>query len=115
MTVAESPGTGPGWVPSACTLPTTEQPLRAAEFDEVFATDVLAVHAGPDEVRLELRPDAGVAARVAGLAVRETSCCSFFTFDLHAADGRVELTIRTGPAHREVLSALADRAVSRSR
>ena len=26
------------WVPEACTLPTVEQPVRVAEFDELFAT-----------------------------------------------------------------------------
>jgi predicted metalloendopeptidase len=28
------------WVPEACTLPSVEQPLRVAEFDEVFANAV---------------------------------------------------------------------------
>ena len=31
------------WVPEACTLPTVEQPLRVAEFDELFATAVRPV------------------------------------------------------------------------
>ncbi len=26
-----------GWVPDACTLPTVDQPLRVAEFDDLFA------------------------------------------------------------------------------
>ena len=30
------------WVPAACTLPTTEQPLRRAEFDGLFAKDLLS-------------------------------------------------------------------------
>jgi hypothetical protein len=30
-------------VPDACTLPTAEQPLRLAEFDELFATAVRRV------------------------------------------------------------------------
>ncbi|MEU9473975.1 hypothetical protein AB0D78_47270 [Streptomyces avermitilis] len=25
------------WIPASCTLPTTEQPLRVAEFDALFA------------------------------------------------------------------------------
>jgi hypothetical protein len=28
------------WVPRSCTLPTVEQPLRAAEFDAVFVTTI---------------------------------------------------------------------------
>ena len=71
------------WVPEACTLPTVEQPLRRRKFDDLFAQDVLTLtHEPPTRVRLELRPDLAVAVRAAGLAVKETSCCSFFTFEL---------------------------------
>ncbi|MEV6153769.1 hypothetical protein AB0L53_25835 [Nonomuraea sp. NPDC052129] len=34
---------GQQWVPSECTLPTAEQPLRVAEFDALFAEVVRAV------------------------------------------------------------------------
>ncbi|MFI7617859.1 hypothetical protein ACIBP6_42235 [Nonomuraea terrae] len=60
---------GPEWVPSACTLPTAERPLRVAEFDALFAEVVLTVQR-PERERLRLAlvltPDnaarAGVAA-----------------------------------------------------
>jgi DNA-binding transcriptional MerR regulator len=47
-------------VPMACTLPTSEQPLRVAEFDELFRT---AVHA---EHRVDLRPRGGGTSCRAG-------------------------------------------------
>lgn len=76
------------WVPAACTLPTAEQPLRSAEFDDLFAEDVLSVNQpSPRQLRLELRPDATAAARAAGPAAKETGCCSFFTFGLTITDG----------------------------
>jgi hypothetical protein len=52
------------WVPAACTLPTIEQPLRRAEFDDLFAQDVVsATQESPRQVRLELRADPDAAAR----------------------------------------------------
>lgn len=102
---------GDDWVPEACTLPTVEQPLRRAEFDDLFTHDVLGVfRESPGRLQLQLRPDASVAARAAGLAVQETGCCSFFTFDLTIADGEVGLRIGTTSAHEQVLAALAGRA-----
>lgn len=102
------------WVPEACTLPTVEQPLRRAEFDDLFAQDILTVtQESPQRVRLELRADPDAAARAAGLAVKETGCCSFFTFELSMTDGKVALAISTPPAHESVLAALGARAESR--
>jgi hypothetical protein len=99
------------WVPAACTLPTAEQPLRRREFDDLFAEDVLSVNRlSPLQVRFGLRPEAGVAARAASLAAKETSCCSFFTFGLTITDGTVSMTVSTEPAHGEVLAALIARA-----
>lgn len=101
------------WVPEACTLPTVEQPLRRAEFDDLFAQDVLAVtRESPQLVRLELRADPEAAARAAGLAVKETGCCSFFTFELTMTGGKVALAVSTAPPHESVLAALAARAES---
>ncbi|MGJ6969067.1 hypothetical protein ACSDR0_44960 [Streptosporangium sp. G11] len=65
------------WVPSACTLPTAEQPLRVAEFDALFADAVQALER-PDRMRLRLElvfsPEH--AARTAELSARENGCCS---------------------------------------
>lgn len=99
------------WVSASCTLPTDEQPLRRREFDDLFAQDVLAVsQTSPAEVRFELRADPDVAARAAGLAARETGCCSFFTFELTIIDGTIGMVVSAEPAHEPVLAALAARA-----
>ncbi|RKS78888.1 hypothetical protein BZB76_0322 [Actinomadura pelletieri DSM 43383] len=100
-----------GWAPQACTLPTTERPLREAEFDALFAEAVTAVELnGPGRVRLVLRADPSVAGRVAELAARETGCCSFFTFTLTATGGALTLEVGVDERHTGVLAALAARA-----
>jgi hypothetical protein len=96
------------WVPRACTLPTAERPLRVAEFDGLFASSVRRVsRAGPDRLVLELEPTGSVAGRAADLAMRETECCSFFTFVLTAAGGALRLDISVPAGHVSVLDALA--------
>ncbi|HEX8093798.1 hypothetical protein [Jatrophihabitans sp.] len=101
------------WAPSTCTLPTTEQPLRLAEFDDLFARHVRQVRR-VDATHLWLALTGGpeVAATAAGLAARETECCRFFTFELQIGDGALALGVSTGPAHADVLAALADRATA---
>jgi hypothetical protein len=102
---------GDDWVPAACTLPTTDRPLRRAEFDDFLGEDVVSVNQqSPSEVRLDLRADPEIAARAAGLAAKEAICCSFFTFGLTIADGTVSMTVSTKPAHAAVLAGLAARA-----
>ena len=104
------------WAPEACTLPTAQRPLRAASFDEFFASSVLAVtRTGSDQVRMDLRPGPDTAARAAGLAAEETACCSFFTFTLTATGGGLTLDITVPPAQRAVLDALAQRAGAAAR
>lgn len=99
------------WVPQACTLPTAEQPLRLAEFDEFFASEVRsAERLDPHRVRLELTPAAAVAARAADLMVRESRCCAFFTFTLSVAGGRVLLDVAVPAGQTGVVDALAARA-----
>ena len=102
---------GDDWVPESCTLPTVEQPVRRAEFDDLFANDVLALHReSAQRIRLDLRPDTQAAGWAAELAVKETGCCSFFAFDLAIAGGAVSLSIEAGAAHEAVLAALESRA-----
>jgi hypothetical protein len=102
---------GGAWVGQACTLPTVQRPLRLAEFDELFTLAVRSVQRlDRRQVRLELTPEAAVAAQAADLLVRETACCSFFTFTLTATGGRVSLQVAVPDGHVEVLDALADRA-----
>ncbi|MEU8802928.1 hypothetical protein [Spirillospora sp. NPDC048819] len=106
------PGPGDaGWAPQACTLPTAERPLREAEFDALFGEAVTEVRpAGPGRVRLVLRSEPDVAGRAAELAMRETGCCSFFTFTLTADGGALTLDVSVADRHVEVLDALTARA-----
>ena len=102
---------GAGWAPDACTLPTAERPLRAADFDAVFAATVRDLdRVGPTRLRLDLEPSPQAAARMAELAAAETGCCSFFTFALTATGGALTLDITVPQQYAPVLTALADRA-----
>jgi hypothetical protein len=103
------------WVPEACTLPTVEQPLRMAEFDELLAESVRRVEAEPGRLRLELDSSPTIAGRAAHLAARETVCCSFFTFTLTVAGGMLWLEITVPEGHGDVLDALAAHASAGAR
>lgn len=100
------------WVPEECTLPTAEQPLRVAEFDELFATALRHVErVTPTTVRLTLDRAAGTAARE--LAARETACCSFFTFTFtDGTDGHLVMSVTVPAAYVEVLAALTAQATA---
>jgi hypothetical protein len=103
------------WVPEACTLPTVDQPLRLAEFDDLFATALRDQRRlSPTVLRWRLDPAAEPVAR--DLTARESSCCSFFTFTFAAAgEGEheaVNLDVQVPPAQIAVLDALAGRAVA---
>jgi hypothetical protein len=96
------------WVPTSCTLPTEERPVRAEAFTALFAEAVRGTdRPDPGRLRLELDPAPEVAARAADLATRETGCCSFFTFTLAATAGTLTLDIAVDAAHTLVLDALA--------
>jgi hypothetical protein len=95
----------------SCTLPTAERPLRAAEWDDLLASAATAVRrTAAQQAAVRLRPDPAVAARAGDLAVRETQCCSFFTFGLMASGGGLELTVTVPPAQTAVLDALLEQA-----
>ena len=100
-------------VPDACTLPTAEQPLRLAEFDELFTTAVRQVDlVSTTHTRLHLTGPAGLTARVRDLAARETACCSFFTFTITPGE-TVVLDIEVPAAYAGVLATLTERATER--
>jgi hypothetical protein len=98
------------WVPESCTLPTTERPLRVAEWDALF-TARLRSASRPELLclRLDLGADTSVKDQVRDLAAREGGCCSFFTFTVTAADSLL-LDISVDETHLPVLDALASRA-----
>ncbi|MGW3791518.1 hypothetical protein ACWD8I_10175 [Micromonospora arida] len=99
------------WVPESCTLPSGQRPLRLAEFDDLFATALLAQQRlSPTELLWRLAPTAEATAR--DLIGRESSCCSFFSFTLAADTGTLRLDVRVPAAHVDVLDALALRAAA---
>ncbi len=108
---------GPGLasVPEACTLPTAEQPLRLAEFDDLFATALRGQQRPvPTQLRWQLDPAAEATAR--DLTTRESACCSFFTFTFDPSgadpDGPVALLVEVPVGQIDVLDALAARAAA---
>ncbi len=94
----------------ACTLPTAERPLRLAEFDELFTSAVRRVERRGGGVRLHMTGADGLVEQVRDLAARESSCCSFFTFEISGDAQQLRLDVAVPPARQEILDALADRA-----
>jgi hypothetical protein len=99
------------WVPSSCTLPTADRPLRAAEFDRLFAASLRAVDVGDrTSLRLLFTDGPGVHETVTDLTERESRCCSFFAFRTSRTPRGVVLEVDVTDAHADVLRALAHRA-----
>lgn len=96
------------WVPDACTLPTVEQPTRVAEFDRFFAESVRSL-ARPAPTRLDLHVAAAAEAAARDLAARESTCCSFFTFDFDTTGTGLVMRVGVPAAYVEVLDAFAAR------
>jgi hypothetical protein len=106
-------GAAATWAPEMCTLPASERPQRAAEFDALFAAAVRGiVRAGPGRLRLDLQPGPETAARAAELAAAETGCCSFFTFTITVTAGRLLMDITVPAAQAGTLDLLAGRAAA---
>jgi hypothetical protein len=91
------------WAAEACTLPTVDRPVRQAEFSWLLAR---AEMSWVDQTTLQLRLPPETAATVADLIVRETRCCSFFTFALIATAGKLRLDVTVPEAHADVLDAM---------
>jgi hypothetical protein len=95
-------------VPDACTLPTAEQPVRIAEFGDLFAAGLHRVdRAGPTHLVLAFDRSRVGADSVRDLAARESLCCSFFTFTVSEPPGELLLDVVVPPAHVQVLDGLA--------
>jgi hypothetical protein len=104
---------------AACTLPTDEQPLRVAEFDELFASCLTGTsRISARRLPLALSGPAELVERVQDLTDRESECCSFFSFSLSVDDAggdvpgatHVILDIAVPVARVDVLDALTARA-----
>lgn len=109
-------GFDPDWVPDACTLPTVEQPVRVADFDDLFTAVTGVDRTETARATLTLAGAEGLAARAQDLADRETACCSFFTITIASVEPTdampemVRMSIAVPEAHVAVLAALVDRA-----
>jgi hypothetical protein len=98
----------------ACTMPTSERPLRLAEFDQLFAENVRRVERRPDGVTLHLSGTRGLRRKVEELTNRESECCTFFSFSVAGNDERLTLGISVPPMRREILDGVAARAMELS-
>lgn len=98
-------------VPDACTLPTAEQPIRQAEFQDLLTTVLRdQERRSPRHLRLTFSGDDDLADTVRDLARRETECCSFFDFTITAAGGVVVLDIEVPATQASVLDGLSGMA-----
>jgi len=97
-------------VPEACTLPTAEQPVRLAEFDELFTAVREIEQVSDTHARLWLAGPAGLADAARDLTARETECCSFWDFTVTAGPDAVVLDVQVPRRHSDVLAALIQRA-----
>jgi hypothetical protein len=92
------------WAPDACTLPTSERPLRVAEFEEFFAAVLQSTR--PQPTRLDLVVPRAAETTGRDLADRESECCSFFTFEFEPTGDDVVMHISVPPNQVDVLDAL---------
>ena len=98
----------------ACSLPTADRPQRVAAFDGLFVDALRGVERrGSTRARLLL--DVAAEGRARGLADAESTCCSFFTFEVqHVSAGLVAMDVEVPAAHTAVLDGLVARAVAAS-
>lgn len=97
-------------VAEACTLPTAERPTRSAEWGSLFREVLATGSLGAQRGRLVFPEDAALETRARDLASKETSCCSFFTFEfgegVDAAGARtMTLDVSVPPSQSAVLDA----------
>jgi hypothetical protein len=95
------------WAPDACTLPTTQRPLRVAEFEDLFA--MVQRKTRSQTTRLDLVMPSSIEAGARDLARRESECCSFFSFEFEQAGDDVVMHIGVPPSQVGVLDALEAR------
>ena len=81
--------------PIACTLTAEQLPGRVDDWRRLLAERAgePVRDASSGAVTITFPADPAVAARVAGLAAAEQSCCSFFTFTVRIAPTATELTV----------------------
>jgi hypothetical protein len=101
-------------VPDACTLPTAERPLRAAEFDALFAEGLRGQRrVSPTVLRWDFDPAVEAVAR--DLARRESGCCSFFRFTFRPGPDAFGMDVEVPAGYVDVLDALGERSAAAGR
>ena len=95
------------WAPEACTLPTSERPLRVTEFDDLFGYVQSSTRSEP--TRLDLVMPSDIEAAAHDLARRESECCSFFTFEFESVGDDVLMRIGVPTEQISVLDAIEAR------
>lgn len=95
------------WAPDACTLPTSERPLRIAEFGDLFGHVLRWTRSETTRLDLVLPSDIESAAR--HLARRESECCSFFMFTFDLVGENIVMHICVPPSQVAVLDAIETR------
>lgn len=102
----------PSWVPAeACTLPTAEQPLRLAEFDDLFSAALRSVRRHDETLLLiNLESSPGVEDRARDLTSREADCCDFFSFNVQRGGDQVVGQVRVPSSRAMVLDGLESQA-----
>ncbi len=95
-------GLGAGCVHAA----SVAQPIRTAEFERFFTGSVRDIRR-LDPERLELVLTGGAEPSARDLAARESSCCSFFTFDFTTSAEGTVMGVGVPAAYIEVLDASA--------
>ncbi|MGH3547323.1 MAG: hypothetical protein ACRDQU_04185 [Pseudonocardiaceae bacterium] len=94
-------------VPSSCTLPSAEHPVRIAEFEALFARALSSRWVSDQNLRVRFADTGTTAVTVRDLAARESACCSFFEFAVTGGDGRVVLDVVVPAGRSEILDGLA--------
>lgn len=99
-------------IPTACTLPTAERPIRLKEFDDLLATSSRqADRTSATSRTLHLAGGDDLEQRTRDLSARETECCLFFTFHIASEDDGVVLTVSVPPQHSGILDSLEAKTV----
>ena len=90
-------------------MPTVELAQRLAEFDNLYAT-VLRSRQRLTPTRLQMVLDPQGRAAGAGSDLRESVCCSFFTFTFSQAADGLRLDVQVPVGYINVLDAVAAQA-----
>lgn len=95
------------WVSLGCTLPAGDQPLRVAEFDDLFAAALCGVE------RLDPSPSTSVLGwkRRSGTSPPGGRVPLVLHLAVTVGDGGLRVAVGVPSAHVDVLDALAARAV----